>query len=452
MDLTDGGAIAAAVQRIFPATRNVASWCDAVKPVPAFFFSLLVGWGAACGDRDHSPRVTLSGSAVGAEATLVRRQLARFAELHPGVRVELRVTPDAADERHQLYVQWLNGRAAEPDVLQLDIIWTAEFAAAGWILPLDGFRPDTADFFDAATAADRWRGSLYALPWFVDVGLLYWRTDLVDAPPRSLVELRDTARRLMESGATPFGLVWQGARYEGLVTVFLEHLGAFGGGILDAYGRVIVDEPPAVRALTFMCDAVGTNGFVPPSTLTWQEEHARLAFQNDQAAFMRNWPYAWVPLQDRERSKVAGRFSITSFPAADGGRASAALGGAQLAMNAHSAEPALAWELIAFLTAPEQMLERARVAAQLPARRSLYETAALATALPLPLHEVQGALDAAIARPVTPVYSELSEILQVRLHRALIGQQAPAQALRDAAREIRELLARAGLVAKDVLP
>src|SRR3970040_1421623 len=90
---------------------------------------------AAC-DTSES-RLTFSGSAVGAEGALIRQQLARFAARHPGTRVDVRVTPDAADQQHQLYVQWLNARVAEPDVLQLDIIWTAEFAAAGWIEPVE---------------------------------------------------------------------------------------------------------------------------------------------------------------------------------------------------------------------------------------------------------------------------------------------------------------------------
>src|SRR5688572_15065065 len=217
----------------------------------------------ACGQQEGMTRLTFSGSALGPEATVVRQQLARFEEANPGVDVELRVTPDAADQRHQLYVQWLNARAPDPDVLQLDVIWTAEFAGAGWILALDRFAPDVDDFVPAAIAASRWRGGLYAVPWFVDLGLLYWRTDLLAAPPQSISELRDVARRLQQSGKTRFGLVWQGARYEGLITVFLEHLRAFGGGILDDQGGVIVDQPAAVRALTFMCEAVGRQGFVP---------------------------------------------------------------------------------------------------------------------------------------------------------------------------------------------
>jgi len=194
-----------------------------------------------------------------------------------------------------------------------------------------------------------------------------------------------------------------------------------------------------------MRDAVGRDGFVPPSVLAWQEEQARFAFQNGNAAFMRNWPYAWALLQDGTQSRVSNRFAVTPFPADEGGRPTAALGGAQLAVNTSSANPALAWALVRFLSAPEQMLERAQLATQLPARRSLYDTDALAEALPVPIDQVRQMFDAAIARPVTPVYSELSEILQVRIHRALSGQQTPTLALREAAREMRALLARSGL-------
>ncbi len=400
---------------------------------------------AACAAPADTRHLAFSGSALGPEGAVLRQQLHRFEQQHPGVTVEIRVTPDAADQRHQLYVQWLNARAADPDVLQLDVVWTAEFAGAGWILPLDRFAPETNDLVPAALSAARWRDRLFAMPWFVDLGLLYWRSDLLPAAPVSLADLAADARRLQRTGAVRYGLVWQGARYEGLVTVFLEHLAAFGGAILDAGGRVILDRPAAVRALTFMCDAVGPDGFVPPSVLTWQEEQTRFAFQNGDAAFMRNWPYAQTLLQDASQSRVAGRFGVAPFPAGEGGRPAAALGGADLAINAASRHPDLAWALVRFLTAPDQMIERARLAAQLPARRSVYDSPELAAALPVAAGAIRPILDAAVARPVTPVYSELSELLQVHLHRALSGQETPDIALHDAAREIRALLARAGL-------
>ena len=412
-----------------------------MRRVAALLVAVAAG---ACTGPPARPALTFTASGLGAEADIVRTQLARFAKRHPGVDVELRVTPDAADQRHQLYVQWLNAGAQDPDVLQLDIIWTPEFAGAGWIRALDEYGPDAGDFFPAAIESNRWRGALYALPWFVDVGLLYWRTDLIPAPPQSLEALRDVALQSIADGETRWGLAWQGARYEGLVTVFVEHLGAFGGGILDDDGGVIVDQPAAVRALTFMRESI-ENGLVPASSLTWQEEQVRFAFQNGQTAFMRNWPYAWALLRDPVQSRVAGRVGVAPFPGAPGGRATAALGGAQLAVNAFSDQPELAWELVEFLTAPEQMLERARIAAQLPSRPSLYDSPQLARAFDLPLQDVRAAVAAAVPRPVTPVYSELSELLQVHLHRALTGQQSPQEALTRAAAEIRHLLARAGL-------
>lgn len=380
----------------------------------------------------------ISGSAVGAEGEILTRQVGRFMAANPGVKVEIQRTPDDATQRHQLYVQWLNAHVGRPDVLQLDVVWTAELAAAGWILPLDGFRPSTDDLFPATLEANRWRGRLFAVPWFMDVGMLYWRTDLVPRAPASLDELA----RLARDRRVPHGIIWQGARYEGLVTVFLEILGAFGGEILSPDGRVAVASPAGVRALRFLRAQIGE--IAPAAVLTWHEEETRFTFQNGNAVFLRNWPYAW-PLLNGPGSKVAGRFAVAPMPAAPGGRPSAALGGAQLAINAHSRHPDLAWRLIAFLTAPEQMLERARVAGQYPPRRSLWDDPRLAEALGVPLDDVREILESAIPRPVTPVYSELSEALQIHLHRALSGQAAPEEALRRAAWEMEEILDESGL-------
>ena len=384
----------------------------------------------------------ISGSAVGVEGEVLTRQVGRFMAANPGVQVETQRTPDDATQRHQLYVQWLNAQVGRPDVLQLDVVWTAEFAAAGWILPLDRFRPSTEDFFPASLEANRWQGRLFALPWFMDVGMLYWRTDLVPRAPVSLDELARFAHAGI-SDEVPYGIVWQGARYEGLVTVFLEVLGAFGGEILAEDGRVAVASPAGVRALELLRGQIGK--IAPPEVLTWHEEETRFAFQNGNAVFLRNWPYAWPLLNEREKSKVAGRFAVALMPAAPGGRPSAALGGAQLAINAHSRRPELAWRLIAFLTAPDQMLERAQVAGQYPPRRSLWEDPRLAEALGVPLQDVRRILESATPRPVTPVYSELSETLQIHLHRALSGQAAPEEALRMAARQMEEILEAAEL-------
>jgi multiple sugar transport system substrate-binding protein len=415
--------------------------------LPVLLPAVLALPAAACSGPDTGGpvEVVFPGSAVGAEAEVLQRQLVRFMDEHPDIRVVQRRTPDAADQRHQLYVQWLNAGASQPDILQLDVVWTPEFAAAGWILPLERFAPDTAAYLPASLEADRWDGRLYALPWFIDVGMLYWRTDLMGEPPTSLVELRRTAERARDRGDVEHGFVWQGARYEGLVTVFLEHVGAFGGSLMGADGSVHVDEEPAVRALTWMRDAVWDVRTVPRATLTWHEEETRFAFQNGQAAFMRNWPYAWSLLEGDEDSRVAGHVGIAPMPGMPGGAPTAALGGGQLAINANTDHPEAAWAVIEYLTRPAQMLERAAVVGQYPARAALYDDPRLAEALGQDVGPLKAIVERARARPVTPVYTQLSEILQIQLHRALTRQAEPREALETAARQMRKLLRDVGL-------
>jgi multiple sugar transport system substrate-binding protein len=375
---------------------------------------------------------------------VLARQVARFNAKHPAIRVVRRDTPDAADQRHQLYVQWLNAGASDPDILQLDVVWTAEFAAAGWILPLDRFHPDTASFFRTTIAANRWRDSLFAMPWFVDVGMLYWRTDLMRSPPTTFKQLVSSAQRARQEHGLPYGLVWQGARYEGLVTTFLEYLGAYGGQILEG-GRVVVNSEAGRRALNEMRDEIYRDGVVPQAVLTWHEEESRFAFQNGETAFMRNWPYAYGLMQDSSESKVKGKFSVAAMPAAPGGSPAAALGGQQLAINRHTEYPDAAWAVIDYLTQPEQMRERAQVMGQFPTRPDLFAGAGLAKVLPIAPDTARQIIEYAVPRPVTPVYTQLSEILQIYLHRALTRQSDPAAALAQAQTQMQRLLDRSGL-------
>lgn len=412
-----------------------------LKPAACLLFLLPLL--TACSSAPGAPSITFSGSALGAEGEVLRAQVGRFMREHPGVVVIVQPAPDDATQRHQLYVQWLNARADDPDVVQLDVVWTPEFAAAGWILPLDRFRPPASDFLPATIRANRWADQLYALPWFADVGLLYWRTDLLPHPPATLDELVAQARRGMAAAeGPPYGFVWQGARYEGLVTTFLEVLGAFGGEILTEDGRVVVDAPAGVRALTFMRDELWRDSIAPPSVLTWHEEEVRFAFQNGRAVFMRNWPYAFALLGDSAQSRVAGRFAIAPLPGAPGGRPTAALGGSALAINANTDHPELAYALIDYLTRPEQMLERARVVGQYPTRTALYDDPRLARALDAPVDQVRRAVEGATPRPVIPIYTQLSELLQIQLHRALTRQASPADALHLAARQMTALIER----------
>lgn len=395
---------------------------------------------AGCGGAPDNT-VTMSASAVGPEAEILRKQIARFEKEHPGIRVAFQDVPDASDQRHQLYAQYLNAHTGDPDILQLDVVWTPEFAGAGWILQLDDrFEVDTDDFFPATIRANQWQGKLYGLPWFADVGMLYYRTDLVANAPETFAELNRLAESGLDASGVEFGILWQGEKYEGLVCVFLEHLGGFGGRILDDEGRVVVDSEEAVRALKYMREAIYKQGVVPRVALEWQEEETRLHFQNGHAVFLRNWPYCAKLLSDPKRSKVAGKFGVTVMPHAEGGSSTAALGGSQLAINAWTDQPEAAWKVLAYLTHPDQMLERAIHTGQFPPRRSVYDRPELAKAFPIEPDVVRRLVEQARPRPVTPVYTELSEVLQIWLHRCLVGDLEPREALQNAAREMNAML------------
>jgi multiple sugar transport system substrate-binding protein len=134
------------------------------------------------------------------------------------------------------------------------------------------------------------------------------------------------------------------------------------------------------------------------------------------------------------------------MPHAPGGTSVATLGGQQLAINARTRRPDIAYALVAHLTSPDQMLERARIAGEYPSRPALYDNRALAGAIHAAPNDVRRIIDHAVPRPVTPVYAELSELLQVELHRALTRQAEPGAALHDAATKMNALLQRAKLV------
>jgi len=210
---------------------------------------------------------------------------------------------------------------------------------------------------------------------------------------------------------------------------------------------VVVNHDEGVRALEFMRDQLYGSRIAPLDVLTWHEEEGRFAFQNGTAVFMRNWPYAFGAMSDTAQSRVAGKYAVSPMPSSGeaGGHSTATLGGGQLAINAYTESPDAAYKLIAYLTAPDQMLERAQAVGQYPTRPVLYDDPRLRTALAIPLAQAKRAIESATPRPVTPIYTELSDILQIELHRALVRHAEPREALNTAAARIEALIERTGM-------
>jgi multiple sugar transport system substrate-binding protein len=355
--------------------------------------------------------------------------LAGFERAH-GVRVLRQTLPASSDEQHLYYAINLSAHTQEFDVFALDTIWTAEFAQAGWLRDLSRLvaRADERDLFEAPLASVTWRGRRYALPWFVDAGLLYYRADLLEgeglAPPRTWEELRQAVRRVRAKHPALHGFVWQGKQYEGLVCNALEFIWSHGGDLGAATGA-------AARGLAFM-RALLAEGVSPPYVSTLTEEPSRVLFGRGKALFLRNWPYAWS-LLERPGSQVAGRVGVSALPHAPGGAPAATLGGWHLGVNAFSRRGALAERLAAFLAAAPAQKALALAYGYSPPRRALYGDAELARAQPF-LASLAALLEAARPRPVSPHYVALSQSLQSEFSAVLAGLRRPEDALAAIAR------------------
>jgi trehalose/maltose transport system substrate-binding protein len=382
--------------------------------------------------------------AAGAQVTLAQfRQrespaeaelLAQFERAHPGVRVRQLEMPASTDVQHQQYVTWLVAGDPGVDLYLIDVIWVAEFAAAGWLLPLDSFMPPPrrAAFFPSLLRATTYRGEIYALPRFTENGMLYYRSDLVSGPPATWDALVTAAAQ--HQRARLAGFVFQGLQYEGLVVNFLEHLWARGGRAFDAGGRPAFHGPAGVEALTFLVDLIHTRRVSPPGVTTYMERESLQEFLEGRAVFHRNWAYAWSQVQ-RDESKVRGHVGVAPLPGASGHAGAGALGGWNLALSRFSRHPREAWQLMEWLTSREAQRRKALGEGRIPTLPALYDDGEVLRVNPH-FAVLKGALPQARPRPLSPFYPRLSGILQGYLSRALTQAMTPRDALDAAAAEV----------------
>ena len=361
--------------------------------------------------------------------------LAEFERQNPGIKVRVLEMPESSSAQHDVYVTYLAGRDRSIDVYSIDIIWPAEFASAGWLMPLESLftAGELEDFLPGPLAGCRYRDSLYAVPWFTDAGLLYYRSDILSRhglkPPVTWGDLINQATALSRSEGLA-GYVWQGQQYEGLVCNFLEVLWSCGGRVFDPAGRPAMDGPQARQAAEIMLEMLRTSAS-PKGVLTYKEEEARQLFTSGGAVFMRNWPYAWTISQDSgQGSAVAGRTGLAPLPSLNGRSSSACLGGWNLAISRYTRHPESAAKLVRFLTSVRSQKHFALHGGRLPARASVYADAEVLAANPH-FAQLYLAFASARPRPVRPDYPALSDEIQLGLHRALAGNVTVRQALLD---------------------
>jgi multiple sugar transport system substrate-binding protein len=341
-----------------------------------------------------------------------------FNEANPDANVKLLQLPEAADEQRRLQIQRLRAESPECDVLGMDVIWTAEYAAQGWLLDVSDFITENGDQFIQSTVdTTEYEGKNWAVPFNSNAGFIYYRTDEVQQAPEDWETLYQEAQK-------GNGVVYQGFRYEGLTVNFLELLYSAGASVLSEDGQEATADSQEVRdVLTFMADGI-KDGAAPKAVTTYKEEESRRAFESGNATFMRNWPYAYSLGKE---SKIADDFDITTFPGYAGNEGAGVLGGYDLAISAYSANPEGSLAFIEYATGAEQQKIMATEASLPPTLTAVYDDPAVKKALPF-AEELRTALEQAQPRPVSPVYPQISEAIYNNVFAALQGDMSPDEA------------------------
>ncbi|MFP4240773.1 MAG: ABC transporter substrate-binding protein [Chitinispirillaceae bacterium] len=369
-------------------------------------------------------------------------------EKESGIAVKLiRQTTDT-DQRKQSIILSLRGKRKNPDVMLVDVAWIGQLAASQWLLPLNSHDIDTDPFFDRVISlADTYNDSLIGLPLYVDGGLLYYRKDLLEkygysSPPRYWNELLEMAQKIQKSEKSQnenfWGYVWQGAQYEGLVCNALETFTSAGGQILDKKSPVVASDANQ-KALQFMKSFIHEHKVSPPNTFTdLKEEEVRMTFQAGNALFERNWPYAWK-LHNSEESPVRDQVGIAPLPAFENNESAATLGGWHAVISTHTDVPQQAVKFIKHITSYKVQKEMVLNMGWNPGRSDLYTDEDILKKLPH-LVELKPVFENAVARPVVPYYSEISQVLQKRINAALADQISAENALKKADSEIGDIV------------
>ena len=382
--------------------------------------------------------VTVAGGAVGEELELTRKAAQMYMEDNPGIIVNVLDTPDMVEDRRGLYLQFFESESSRVDLYQIDVIWPGDMAEHFLDLYDYGAEEVVDMHFPAIVENNTVDGKLVGIPWFTDAGLLYYRTDMLEKydldVPATWNELEEAAQIIKdgerEDGNPDFqGFVWQGGAYEGMVCNALEWLASSNAGtIISPEGEITVNNPRAAEIISQVAGWIGT---ISPTGVTgYAEEDARSVWQSGNAAFMRNWPYAYS-LSRAEDSPIRDDFDVTTLPAAEDGTPAHTLGGWQLAVSRYSENPEIAADVALFMAGYEAQLMRATDGSLNPTIAELYEHEEVLEANPF-FGELYEVFVNAVARPSTisaPRYADVSGAFVDEIHPVLRGRADVEEAL-----------------------
>jgi trehalose/maltose transport system substrate-binding protein len=348
-----------------------------------------------------------------------------------GNKVEYISRPNDASATLQLFQQYWAAKSGDVDIFMVDVIWQG-IAAAHAVDLKKYFKDDEIKaFFPRIIQNNTVNGKLVSIPWFTDAGLLYYRTDLLEkygykGPPKTWEELAEMAKKIQDGERKDKpdfqGFVFQGKASESVTCNAIEWVYSYGGGvIIEPDKKVTINNPHAIKALETAKSWVGT--ISPLGVTTYGEEEARNIWQAGNAAFMRNWPYAYALGQD-PKSPISGKFDISVLPkGGDDGKNAACLGGWQLMVSAYSKVPDAAADLVKYLVSSDEQKKHSIALSQLPTLPALYSDADVLAKAPF-FKNILPVLENAVARPSTVTgvdYNQISTAFFQNVNKVLSG-------------------------------
>ena len=347
-----------------------------------------------------------------------------------------------ADEQRQQMIQNTQIKNPAMSVVSMDVVWSAEFAAKGYVeaLPED---TSTEGMLKPPVAAATYFGKLYGLPTSTDGGLLYYRKDLLEKydlqPPTSFDEMKAACDKIWAGeGKGKLGCyAGQFNKYEGLVVNFAEAVNGAGGVIVGDDGKPNVATPEATKGLQTLVDWF-KDGYIPKGAITWEEEHGRTAFQHGELIFHRNWGYVYAHGQQDKDSVIKDKFDTAPLPGITGPGVSS-LGGHAFAVGKHAVNKGTALEFLKFAASPEIQKEQALVATLTPVTEATYTDPEVLAKYPFFTTELKS-VQSAKPRPLAVEYGDVSLAILDAAYSALQGQQAPDAALQALQSKLQTLI------------
>ena len=358
---------------------------------------------------------------------IVRPLIDKWNADHPKEKVTFKEQSDKADQQHDDLVQHFQAKSTDYDVVDVDVVWTAEFAAKGWLTPLTGkMKIDTSKLLPSTVKTATYNDTLYAAPQTSDGALLYYRKDLVKTPPTTWDEMMKDCDIAKQAGIGCYA--GQFAKYEGLTVNASEAINGSGGSVLNKSGSPDVDTADAKAGLQNLVDAF-KDGNIPAEAITYQEEQGRTAFESGKLLFLRNWPYVYNLAKTDGSSTVKDTFGIAPIPGKDGTGAST-LGGHNAAISVYSKHKATAHDFLEFLESNETQKFFATQGSLAPVVGDLYTDSELTSKLPY-LPTLLKSIESAEPRPVTPFYPAVTKAIQDNSYAALKGSKSVDEAVKD---------------------